>query len=138
MPEQTMSDHDLTTTLVADVRNLKDGTDKFHIEMKESQERLRNEMRDLFLDLKSGTTDRLKSLEACKADATTVIALEKRIDEDFEKRIKFCEDELPKKATKDFVDTINIKVLWAYAFSAGVSAVAGVVVSLIVIYFKGK
>ena len=138
MPEQTMTDHDLTTTLVANVANLKESQDKFHLEMKESQEKLRNEMRELFLDLKSGTTDRLKTLEACKADATTVIALEKKIDEDFEKRVRLIESDLPKKAEKEFVDTINNKVIWVYAFAAGISTVASIAVSLIVIYFKGK
>jgi len=48
----TMKDHDVLVTLVANVENIKIGQEKFHIEMK-----------DAFKDLKDNSVDRISKLE---------------------------------------------------------------------------
>ena len=73
---QNMSDHDLTTTLVANVKTLKESQDKFHCEMKES-----------FRDLKNNYSDRINKLEDTKTDKEFM----DKITADFESRIRIQE-----------------------------------------------
>jgi hypothetical protein len=62
MPDTiTSTDHDVLNTLVETVKNMKEGQDKFHIEMKES-----------FADLKYNLADRLTKVETGLSNADKV------------------------------------------------------------------
>ena len=56
----SQKDHDSIVTLVSDVKNIKEGQDKFHID----QEKFRNEVKDNFADLKDNYADRMTKIES--------------------------------------------------------------------------
>lgn len=77
------SDHDILTTLVADVRNMKESQDRFHTEIKEA-----------ITDLKENYATRLESVEKEINNADRVYAA--KVDQDkkdiaFDKRITYLE-----------------------------------------------
>lgn len=73
---ENMSDHDLTTTLVANVKTLKENQDKFHTEIKEA-----------IKDLKTNYSDRINKLEDEKTDKEFM----DKTTADFETRIRVLE-----------------------------------------------
>jgi hypothetical protein len=83
MPEENKTDHDILTTLVANVSFLKDSQDNFHREMKDS-----------FKELKDNYADRLSRVERGLSDADKVyiakVEQDKR-DAAIDKRLSWLE-----------------------------------------------
>jgi hypothetical protein len=80
MPDQLIqSDHDILNTLVANMANMKESQEKFHLEMKES-----------FSDLKYNLADRLSKVENGLTNTDKVFiakAEQDRRDIEFNKRL---------------------------------------------------
>ena len=77
------TDHDILNTLVADVRNMKEGQDKFHQEMKDS-----------FRELKDNYASRLEYVERSLNDSSKVFAAKEgqdRVNSKFDRRISWLE-----------------------------------------------
>jgi uncharacterized membrane protein len=71
-PQNLTNDHDILTTLVANVGNMKESQDKFHREMKESMTELKNNWQGKI----NKNTDDIDSLAKDKADKVALANLE--------------------------------------------------------------
>ena len=66
-----MEDHDAITTLVADFRNMKEGLDKFHLEMRASIK----DIKDNYTERINDHETRINSLETAKTRQTVLLSV---------------------------------------------------------------
>ncbi|MFA5993374.1 MAG: hypothetical protein WC823_00270 [Parcubacteria group bacterium] len=71
MEENCKTDHDAVVTLVAVVKNLKEGQDKFHVEMKDSFK----DLKDNFAVTLANHEERIVRLETSKTKQTVLMSI---------------------------------------------------------------
>jgi len=119
MPETiTPSDHDL----LVEVRTLQ------------------NVMFDEIKEIKSGTALDIANLKKDKADRKDIDFVQKKLNDDIEIRVRKLEtDTIPKEKQEKFEDslsTIEKRLIWIIAYSAGAAAVIAFGVDIISRFFN--